>query len=108
MTSPDAFNAMLDEDLEREATLEGRLRRIAVFDLEHHLVRINPIVDWNRERIEAYLDANRVPINLLNRQGFLSIGCQPCTRAVPPGEASRGGRWWWEGNSGEKERSAWA
>ena len=37
-----------------------------------------------------------MPVNELHAQGFLSIGCAPCTRAVQPGESERAGRWWWE------------
>ena len=52
--------------------------------------------------LEAYVAANRIPINALHAKGFPSIGCQPCTRAVKPGEDIRAGRWWWE-NPDSKE-----
>jgi phosphoadenosine phosphosulfate reductase len=49
-----------------------------------------------------YLRANGVPYNELHDQGYPSIGCEPCTRAIQPGEDVRAGRWWWE-NPDSKE-----
>ncbi len=63
------------------------------------LVKINPIADWSLPQLEAYIAANRIPVNALHAQGFPSIGCQPCTRAVAPGEDIRAGRWWWEADA---------
>ena len=60
------------------------------------LLKINPIADWSRERVMEYVAEHRVPINRLHSQGFPSVGCGPCTRAVRPGEDPRAGRWWWE------------
>lgn len=60
------------------------------------LVKVAPLYDWSRERTLAFCEDAGVPINPLHAQGFLSIGCQPCTRAVTPGESERAGRWWWE------------
>jgi len=63
--------------------------------------KICPLADWSWEDVLAYVKANEVPINRLHAQGFPSIGCAPCTRAVKPGEDPRSGRWWWE--TGAKE-----
>ena len=60
------------------------------------LVKLNPLADWAREQVWTYAHANRVPIHPLYQQGYTSIGCAPCTRAVLPGEEERAGRWWWE------------
>lgn len=60
------------------------------------LLKINPLADWSLDRLEAYVSDNTVPVNPLHDRGFPSIGCQPCTRAVQPGEHIRAGRWWWE------------
>lgn len=60
------------------------------------LLKINPLADWSLDRLERYVEANGIPVNLLHDLGFPSIGCQPCTRAVKPGEHIRAGRWWWE------------
>ena len=45
---------------------------------------------------EAYVEAESVPVNPLHKRGYPSIGCEPCTRAIKPGEPERAGRWWWE------------
>ena len=60
------------------------------------LVKVNPLVHWSLDRIWAYVRAHDVPYNPLSDQGYPSIGCAPCTRAVQPGEDARSGRWWWE------------
>lgn len=60
------------------------------------LLKINPLVDWSSEQVWQYAERHQVPINRLHRQGYPSIGCAPCTRAIEPGEEPRAGRWWWE------------
>lgn len=55
-----------------------------------------PLADWSLADVWHYVQAHDVPYNALHDQGFPSIGCQPCTRAVAPGEDFRAGRWWWE------------
>ncbi len=74
----------------------------AAWDAENALVKLNPIADWSLERLEAYVAANNVPVNPLHARGFPSIGCQPCTRAIKPGEDIRAGRWWWENEDGKE------
>ena len=74
----------------------------AAWDAEHGVVKINPIADWPLDRLEAYIAANDIPVNPLHAKGFPSIGCQPCTRAVRPGEDVRAGRWWWESEDGKE------
>ncbi|MGQ0456616.1 MAG: phosphoadenylyl-sulfate reductase [Hyphomicrobium sp.] len=74
----------------------------AAFDAAQGLIKLNPIADWSLSMLEDYIAANAVPINALHAKGFPSIGCQPCTRAVKPGEDIRAGRWWWE-NENAKE-----
>lgn len=69
---------------------------LAEADPERGLIKVNPLLDWSRERALAFARENAVPLNPLHEKGFLSIGCQPCTRAVRPGEPERAGRWWWE------------
>ena len=61
----------------------------AAWDAENALVKLNPIADWSLEQLEAYIAAHNVPINPLHARGFPSIGCQPCTRAIKPGEDIR-------------------
>jgi len=66
------------------------------WDEGNTLLKINPLVDWTNEQVWEYVRANDVPYNRLHDQGFPSIGCAPCTRAIQPGEDIRAGRWWWE------------
>jgi phosphoadenosine phosphosulfate reductase len=66
------------------------------YDAEHRLLKVNPLLDWPRDRVAALVRDQDVPYNTLHDKGFLSIGCAPCTRAVAPGEPERAGRWWWE------------
>ena len=63
------------------------------------MIKLNPLFDWTREQVLAFVSDNDVPINRLYAQGFASIGCAPCTRAIAPGEPERAGRWWWEDES---------
>ncbi len=58
--------------------------------------KIAPLADWSSERVWAYIREHDLPYNALHDQGYPSIGCAPCTRAVQPGEDERAGRWWWE------------
>ena len=66
------------------------------FDATHGLVKFNPLADWSEEEVWAYIRDREVPYNALHDRGYPSIGCDPCTRAVRPGEDIRAGRWWWE------------
>jgi phosphoadenosine phosphosulfate reductase len=71
-------------------------------DPAHGMTKFNPLADWSEDDVWNYIRANKVPYNALHDQGFPSIGCAPCTRAVQPGEDVRAGRWWWE-NPDSKE-----
>lgn len=62
----------------------------------HALVKFNPLANWRSADIWDYIRQHDVPYNTLHDQGFLSIGCQPCTRPVGPHQHERDGRWWWE------------
>jgi phosphoadenosine phosphosulfate reductase len=63
---------------------------------EHALVKFNPLADWSSADVWRYIRENQVPYNALHDSGYVSIGCQPCTRPVSPHEHERAGRWWWE------------
>ncbi|RZT01846.1 phosphoadenosine phosphosulfate reductase [Duganella sp. CF402] len=65
-------------------------------DAAHLMTKFNPLADWSEEDIWNYIRDNGVPYNALHDQGYPSIGCEPCTRAIEPGEDVRAGRWWWE------------
>jgi phosphoadenosine phosphosulfate reductase len=77
---------------------------IAVLERDHTfsglegaaLVKVNPLAAWTSANVWQYIRDNGVPFNPLHERGFISIGCEPCTRAVLPGEHERAGRWWWE------------
>jgi phosphoadenosine phosphosulfate reductase len=87
----------------RRGQSEGRGEvPFATWDAVHGLVKINPLADWTLDRLEAYVAANDIPVNPLHARGFPSIGCQPCTRAIRPGEPIRAGRWWWEQQDGKE------
>ncbi|MCB1672880.1 MAG: phosphoadenylyl-sulfate reductase [Gammaproteobacteria bacterium] len=60
------------------------------------LVKVNPLANWSLKQVWDYIRLLEVPYNPLHDQGFISIGCEPCTRAVGPGQHEREGRWWWE------------
>ncbi len=66
------------------------------WDDAHGLFKFHPLFHWDFERVRAFIDAHHIPYNPLHDQGFVSIGCAPCTRAIQPGEDFRAGRWWWE------------
>ncbi len=60
------------------------------------LIKFNPLIEWTEREVWDYVRAHDVPYSALHDQGYPSIGCAPCTRAVKPGEPARAGRWWWE------------
>ncbi|MES2152840.1 MAG: phosphoadenylyl-sulfate reductase [Pseudomonadota bacterium] len=65
-------------------------------DAAHGMTKFNPLADWSEQDVWNYIRDHQVPYNALHDQGFPSIGCAPCTRAIEPGEDVRAGRWWWE------------
>jgi phosphoadenosine phosphosulfate reductase len=79
-----------------EQSWERATTPYAAVDAARGLIKLNPLLDWSRERVIAFVHEHGIPYNPLHDEGFLSIGCAPCTRAVKPGEPERAGRWWWE------------
>jgi len=69
---------------------------------DHQIVKFNPLANWTSEQVWQYIRYFKVPYNPLHEKGFVSIGCEPCTRAVLPNQHEREGRWWWE-NAADKE-----
>jgi len=63
---------------------------------ERPLVKFNPLSFWTSRQVWGYIRDNELPYNALHDRGFISIGCEPCTRPVNPGQHERAGRWWWE------------
>jgi phosphoadenosine phosphosulfate reductase len=89
----------------RDAWITGQRRAQSVtraelpsrqHDAVHGIVKLNPLADWSETEVWAYLRERDVPHNALHDRGYPSIGCEPCTRAIRPGEDVRAGRWWWE------------
>lgn len=75
---------------------------VVEWDENNGLIKINPLLHWTEEEVKDYIDTHNIPYNPLYNKGYASIGCQPCTRAIEPGETLRAGRWWWE-NAEAKE-----
>jgi len=72
------------------------------WDDDKKLIKYHPLYNWSMEDVENYIKDNDVPYNSLHNKGYVSIGCEPCTRAISKGQDFRAGRWWWE-NDGPKE-----
>ena len=70
--------------------------------VDHPIVKFNPLAAWTSADIWSYIRANDVPYNPLHDAGFMSIGCEPCTRPIGPHEHERNGRWWWEDEAGKE------
>jgi len=60
------------------------------------IVKVSPIADWTRDQVLDYVTAYNVPLHRFHDHGYPSVGCDPCSRAIEPGEDVRAGRWWWE------------
>ena len=69
---------------------------VVSWDEKFELVKINPLLNWTEAQLWDFIKTHDIPYNELHDKGYPSIGCQPCTRAVRPGDDVRGGRWWWE------------
>lgn len=85
-----------------QSVTRGRLSKVEIDPVHDKIVKVNPLCDWSTAQVFEYMAANGVPKNKLHDQGYPSIGCAPCTRAVKPGEDERAGRWWWEDPDGKE------
>jgi phosphoadenosine phosphosulfate reductase len=88
--------------LRKDQTISRFYSKTVEWDDNHKLLKVNPLLNWSEKEVWNYIKSNDVPYNKLHDKGFPSIGCQPCTRAIEPGEDVRAGRWWWE-KSEQKE-----
>ncbi len=77
----------------------ANIRKVEIDHDHGGLVKLNPLADWTHEDVWDYVRHFNVPYHKLYDQGYASIGCDPCTRAIKPGEDPRAGRWWWEVNA---------
>jgi phosphoadenosine phosphosulfate reductase len=75
------------------------IRKVEIDHDHGAIVKLNPLAEWTKDEVWDYVHENDVPYHPLYDQGYTSIGCAPCTRAIRPGEADRAGRWWWETNA---------
>ncbi len=78
-----------------QGTTRGKLDPIET-DTARGIAKFNPLADWTWDEVLAFAAANDVPLHPLHTQGYPSVGCEPCTRAIRPDEDLRAGRWWWE------------
>ncbi len=85
-----------DQSLDTRQDLPEIQIDTAFSSAENQLIKFNPLANQSSAQIWDYIEAYQVPFNPLHQQGFISIGCQPCTRAVLPNQHERAGRWWWE------------
>lgn len=69
------------------------------WDETNKIIKFHPLLYWKTEQVREFVRKNHIPYNPLHDKGFISIGCQPCTRAIKEGEDFRAGRWWWEDKS---------
>lgn len=86
-----------------QATTRASVQKVEIDEAHGNRIKLNPLAEWTWEQVWEYVRANQVPYNELHDNGYPSIGCAPCTRAVRPGEDPRAGRWWWEGDPNAKE-----
>jgi phosphoadenosine phosphosulfate reductase len=90
------LNAWMTGLRREQAVTRAEVRKVEL-DKDHgNIIKINPLVDWSSAQVWQYIRERHVPYNRLHDQGYPSIGCAPCTRAVESGEDLRAGRWWWE------------
>ena len=82
--------------LRREQSVTRKDMQVVEWDEIHQLIKVNPLISWTEQQVWDYIHKHHVPYNKLHDRGYPSIGCEPCTRAIQPGEDVRAGRWWWE------------
>lgn len=82
--------------LRRSQSPTRETMQLIEWDESNKLIKLNPLIDWDEERVWDYIKTYKVPYNALHDQGYPSIGCAPCTRPIREGEDIRAGRWWWE------------
>lgn len=82
--------------LRREQSLTRHDLQVAQWDQTNQIIKVNPLLEWTEAQVWDYIETHNIPFNALHKKGYPSLGCQPCTRAIMPGEDLRAGRWWWE------------
>ncbi|TLX93246.1 MAG: phosphoadenylyl-sulfate reductase [Thaumarchaeota archaeon] len=82
-----------------QTEVRSNATKIEIDSQHNDIIKVNPLLEWTWEQTWDYIKKNNVPYNKLHDKGFPSIGCEPCTRAIKPGEPLRAGRWWWESDT---------
>jgi len=85
-----------DQSVTRDGIKAIEVDGMFTSDPDKPLIKFNPLKSWTSQDVWNYIKENNVPYNPLHKKGFISIGCEPCTRATHPGQHEREGRWWWE------------
>jgi len=88
--------------LRKDQSVSRFFSKLVEWDANNGLIKINPLIRWTIKDVWDYIKSHNIPYNLLHDRGFPSIGCEPCTRAIEPGEDVRAGRWWWESDLGKE------
>lgn len=79
-----------------QSNTRTQLKKIEVDTAHGNILKINPLADWSFDEVMTYLKERSIPYHRLYDQGYKSIGCAPCTRAIAKDQPERAGRWWWE------------
>lgn len=82
--------------LRKDQSLNRKKLDFFMYDNTFNIIKFNPLLLWSINDVENYLNINNVPQNKIHKEGYASIGCEPCTRPISDGEDIRSGRWWWE------------
>lgn len=93
LTGVDAWITGLRKD---QGETRATVKKIELDQVHGDIIKINPLADWDQERVWSYIRENDIPYNRLYDQGYASVGCEPCTRPIQSGDDPRSGRWWWE------------
>jgi thioredoxin-dependent adenylylsulfate APS reductase len=79
-----------------QSETRANVRAVEIDDVHDGRIKLNPLATWSVDEVATYVRQHNVPVNALHDQGYPSVGCTPCSRAIEPHEEERAGRWWWE------------
>ncbi len=79
-----------------QSVTRSEVKAVEIDDVHGGRIKLNPLATWTRDQVASYVRLNHIPVNALHAQGYPSVGCAPCSRAVEAHEEERAGRWWWE------------
>jgi len=91
-------NAVWITGIRAEHSLNRQQTSLIEWDETNQIIKYNPLLNWSTEDVKEYIQKYKIPYNPLSDNGYASIGCSPCTRAIKENEDIRAGRWWWEDN----------